>query len=240
MIRIHFCFYHARCITPLQAVKRKTEMRIAILGVGNVGWALARAWAKAGHDIVLGLRDTTRHQAQIAETRAQAMSLSKAAASGDVIVLALPWTAAETALAGPGDLSGRIVIDAMKQIARTADGPDLDRGHTTSGAETVATWLPGARIVKTLNQCGAQVMANNAAMSHRPAMFMASDDASAKAIVAPLLYDLGFDPMDAGNLAKASLRESLAMVWINQSVMRGKGRNWALAALPNPAQQDTP
>jgi 8-hydroxy-5-deazaflavin:NADPH oxidoreductase len=216
--------------------KGKTKMRIAILGAGKVGSALARAWAKAGHDIVLGLRDATRHEALIADTGARAMPLAKAAASGDVIVLALPWTAAETALADLGDLSGKIVIDAMNPIARAADGPNLDRGHTTSGAETVAAWLPGARIVKTLNQCGAEIMANNVAMSHRPAMFMASDDAAAKATVAPLLADLGFDPMDAGNLAKARLLEPLAMVWINQAVMRGKGRNWAFAALPNPAQ----
>jgi predicted dinucleotide-binding enzyme len=45
----------------------------------------------------------------------------------------------------------------------------------------VASWLPGARVVKTLNQVGAEIMANNASMPHRPVMFMASDDPQAKA-----------------------------------------------------------
>jgi predicted dinucleotide-binding enzyme len=62
-------------------------------------------------------------------------------------------------------------------------------------------------------------------------MFMAGDDDAAKAQVALLLTDLGFQPFDAGGLVRARLLEPLALVWINQALMRGKGRNWALAAV---------
>jgi predicted dinucleotide-binding enzyme len=62
-------------------------------------------------------------------------------------------------------------------------------------------------------------------------MFMAGDDAEAKASVAAVLSDLGFEPLDAGDMTKARLLEPFGMVWINQALLRGKGRNWAFAAV---------
>ena len=60
---------------------------------------------------------------------------------------------------------------------------------------------------------------------------MAGNDEAAKAAVATLLNDLGFEPFDAGGLTKARILEPFAMVWINQALFRGKGRNWAFAAI---------
>ncbi len=74
-------------------------------------------------------------------------------------------------------------------------------------------------------------MADTSNLPHPPVMFMAGDDAAAKVDVASLLTDLGFDPQDAGDLRKARLLEPFALVWINQAVARGKGRNWAFAAI---------
>ena len=62
-------------------------------------------------------------------------------------------------------------------------------------------------------------------------MFMAGDDGGAKTVVAGILADLGFEPLDAGGIAAARLLEPLAMVWINQALVRGHGRDWALAAV---------
>jgi hypothetical protein len=86
-------------------------------------------------------------------------------------------------------------------------------------------------VVKTLNQVGAEMMADNAALPHRPVMFMAGNNATAKAQVAALLADLGFEPLDAGDVTKSRILEPLAMVWINQALFRGKGRKWAFAAV---------
>jgi predicted dinucleotide-binding enzyme len=208
-------------------------MRIAIVGTGNVGGAIARGLKGKGHAVTLGARDPDGAgvKALAQATGATIAPPAEAAQRAEIVILALPWGVAEDAVKALGNLSGKVVIDCMNPIGRTAAGMGLTVGHTTSGAEVVAGWLPGAHVVKTLNQVGAEIMADNTALAHRPVMFMAGNDAAAKATVATLLADLGFDPMDAGDITKARLLEPFAMVWINQAILRGKGRNWAFAAV---------
>jgi 8-hydroxy-5-deazaflavin:NADPH oxidoreductase len=150
-----------------------------------------------------------------------------AATNAEIIFLALPWQVAETAIKDLGDLSGKIVIDCMNPLGMVNGALGLMVGHTTSGREIVAGWLPGARVVKTLNQVGAEIIADAAHMPQQPVMVMAGDDAAAKSAVAILLADLGFISLDAGDITKARLLEPLGMVWINQALLRGKGRDWA-------------
>ena len=208
-------------------------MRIAIIGTGNVGGALAQGLAGKGHDLVLGARrpDAPEVAALAAATGATAALPDAAAAGADLVILALPWSGAEAAVRGLGDLSGRIVIDCMNPLGMTADGLGLTMGHTTSGGETVAGWLPGARVVKTLNQVGAYLMARNDHLPLRPVMFMAGDDPAAKQVVAGLLAALGFAPQDAGGLARSRLLEPFGMLWINQTLAQGMGRDGAFATV---------
>lgn len=208
-------------------------MRIAIIGTGNVGSAIARGLTGKGHEVVLGARDPQAADvaALATETGATAVAPEAAAAAGDVVILALPWGVAEPAVRALGNLSGKTVIDCMNPLGMVGGALGLTVGHTTSGGELVASWLPGAQVVKTLNQVGAEIMAKNDHLPHRPMQFMAGDDAAAKAQVAVLLHDLGFDALDAGDITKARLVEPFGMVWINQALFRGKGRNWAFAVV---------
>lgn len=206
-------------------------MRIAIIGTGNVGGAIARGLRGRGHDLILGARDLAGASGLANETGAQVSPPAEAAKGADIVILALPWAAAEAAVRDLGDLAGQTVVDCMNPIGRTAGGMGLTVGHTTSGGEVVQGWLPGAHVVKTLNQVGAEIMADTARLPHRPVMFMAGNDTDAKAKVGQMLTDLGFEALDAGDITKARLLEPLGMVWINQALMRGKGRNWAFAAV---------
>lgn len=208
-------------------------MRIAIIGTGKVGSSLARGWARAGHHLVLGVRDAADHRAAALaeETKAERKTPADAAAAAGIIVLALPWAAAESAVKALGDLSGKIIIDCMNPLAMQNGVLGLERGFSTSGAEMLAGWIPATRIVKTLNQVGAELMSDNADLPHRPVMFLAGNDDTAKASVSALLIDLGFEPLDAGDLTKARLLEPFGMLWISQALMRGKGRDWAFAAV---------
>jgi predicted dinucleotide-binding enzyme len=208
-------------------------MRVAIIGTGNVGSAIARGLTGKGHNVLLGARDPQAADvaALASETGATAMPPAAAAAAGDVVVLALPWGAAETAVKALGPLTGKAVIDCMNPLGMVNGALGLMLGHSTSGGEIVQAWLPGAHVVKTLNQVGAEIMAKNDHLPHRPVMFMAGNDDAAKAQVAALLTDLGFEALDAGDLTKSRLLEPFGMVWINQALFRGKGRTWAFAAV---------
>lgn len=215
-------------------------MHIAIIGTGQVGSALARGLKGSRHTVCLGARDPAAKQAiDLAdETGARLRPPAKAAADAEMVILALPWAVAEAAIAPLGDLAGKIVIDCMNPLGMVDGALGLTVGHTQSGGEIVADWLPDARVVKTLNQTGAEILGTARSHPHRPAMFMAGDDPEAKNAASELLTDLGFQPMDAGGIQMARLLEPHAMVWINQAIIRDKGRNWAFCAVD--ADDDNP
>jgi predicted dinucleotide-binding enzyme len=207
-------------------------MRIAILGTGNVGRAIAKGLAGSDFDVTLGARDpkgaAVRELAFVVGARIARMR--EATTRADLVILALPWAAAVQALASLGSLAGKVVIDCMNPLGMIDGVLGLTVGHTTSGGEMVQSWLPEARVVKTLNQVGAEIMARNDHLALRPVQFMAGDDDAAKADARRVVEALGFEVMDAGGLIQARILEPLAMVWINQALFRGKGRDWALAA----------
>lgn len=208
-------------------------MNIAIIGAGAVGGALARALSRTPHSVTLGVRDPkgAAAQALAAETGATLAGPAEATADAGLVILALPWAAVEETLGALGDLTGRIVVDCTNPLGMVDGALGLLIGHGESGGERVARWAVGARVVKTLNQVGAEMMADNAGLAVRPAMFMAGDDMAAKAVVASLLAEIGFAPFDAGGVAAARLLEPFGMLWINQAILRGKGRDWAFAVV---------
>lgn len=208
-------------------------MNIAIVGTGNVGSAIAQGLAGKGHRLVLGVRDIQAADAiaLAARTGARLAVPAEAAKDAEIVILALPWAVAEEAVRALGPLAGKVVIDCMNPLGMVDGALGLTIGHSTSGGERVAAWLPQAHVVKTLNQVGAEIMARNDQLPHRPVMFMAGNDEAAKARVGTLLEALGFAPLDAGDITKSRLLEPFGMVWINQSLFRGKGRQWAFAAV---------
>lgn len=207
-------------------------MRIAIIGTGNVGGAIAKGLKGKGHQVILGVRNPSApDSSELAkQTGSSLASPAEAAAKSELIILALPWATAKDAIKSLGNLSDKIVIDCMNPLGMVNGALGLAIGHTTSAGEMVQSWLPNAKVVKTLNQVGAEMMANNSKLSLRPVMFMAGNDEASKTSVGQVLKDLGFDALDAGDLTKARILEPFAMVWINQALFRGKGRNWAFAA----------
>jgi predicted dinucleotide-binding enzyme len=208
-------------------------MKIAVIGAGNVGSALGTGWAGAGHAIIFGVRDVNKPELKslCAQIGATAAPSADAVRQGDVVVLTLPWNTAEAAVKSLGDLTGKIVIDTMNPLAMKDGTLGLERGFTTSAGEAVASWLPGAKVVKTFNQVGADMMTQGHAFATPPVMFLAGDDDAAKRTVGVLVGELGFEPLDAGGLKQARILEPFAMVWINQALARGFGRDWAFGVI---------
>lgn len=200
-------------------------MTIAILGAGSVGQALAGRFKAAGRSYLYGARDTAERE----ELAPHSAPAKEAVARAGMVLLAVQYPKAEAALKGAGDLTGKIVIDATNPLQMTDDWLALSVGHTSSGAEDLARRFPEARFVKCFNQTGAENLADPGRLEARPAMFVAGDDEDARAQVRDLAEACGFEAIDAGPLKTARLLEPLAMLWIEQALKRGQGRDFAFA-----------
>lgn len=204
-------------------------MKIAIIGAGNVGGTLGRGWAKTGHEIVFGVRDTSDAKLKdllaAASGRAKAASVKDAVAAADVIALTVPWDAAQDALKKAGNLNGKILLDCTNPLK--ADLSGLTVGFSTSGGEQVAAWAPGARVVKIFNTTGASNMASPVYPGGASMMLYCGDDTAAKKTAAQLATDLGFEAYDAGPLQQARLLEPFALTWIHLAVFQKMGTGFA-------------
>jgi predicted dinucleotide-binding enzyme len=208
-------------------------MKIAIIGAGNVGGTLGKAWAKKGHEIFFGVQrpqeEKTRQLVGALGPRAQAGTVAAAAAFGEVIVLATPWPAAQAAIRAAGNLSGKTLIDCTNPLKPDLSG--LEVGFTTSAAEQVASWAKGANVFKAFNTTGFNNMADPVINGTRLVMFVCGDNEAVKPTVLRLVADVGFDAVDAGKLIVARLLEPLAMLWIHLAFASPLGRDFGFALL---------
>ena len=161
--------------------------------------------------------------------KARAGTPAEAAAFADIIVLATPWPSTEAAIRSMGSLKGKVVLNSTNPLTRGPDGIGLEIGHAISGGEKVQGWAAGASVFKALNTTGFGDMANPDFKGVKSVMFVAGDDAAKKPQVIDLVGQLGFEVVDAGPLRNARLLEAHALLWIDLSLARGQGRDFAFA-----------
>jgi 8-hydroxy-5-deazaflavin:NADPH oxidoreductase len=182
-------------------------MRIGIIGAGRIGGNAARLFAAAGHDVLVSFaRDPGRLEELATDIGGRAGSPRDAAEFGEVVMLSAPWLLIDDVLAQAGPLDGRIVIDTTNQFGR--DGWE-DLGGRTA-AQVNAARMPGARYTKAFNTMtsGFQEEAAGRIGPDRVVMFLCGDDAEAKRVVAGLIDDAGFTPVDMGGTADAAPMEA--------------------------------
>jgi predicted dinucleotide-binding enzyme len=182
-------------------------VRVGVIGAGRIGGGAARLLARAGHEVMLSFsRDPGRLRAQAEEIGARAGTPAEAAAFGDVVILAVPWPAIDDAVAQAGSLVGKVVIDTTNPFG--SGGWEVPAGRTTTQVNQER--LAGAKVVKSFNTLTAAFQQDAAGRTgaDRVAMFLAGDDAEAKATVARLIDDAGFDPVDAGTAAQSGILEA--------------------------------
>lgn len=194
-------------------------MRIGIIGAGRIGQAAATRLLAAGHEVAIA---NSRGPETLGETvaglgaGAHAVTPTEAASFGDVVLVAIPVRAIDELPAA--EFAGRIVIDANNYYPdRDGRIAELDAGTTTS-SELLAMALPGARIVKALNTIYYERLRQENRPAGDPARLaipLAGDDAEAKRIVAGLIDDMGFDPVDAGALADGARQQPGTAVYNN-------------------------
>ena len=184
-------------------------MRIAIIGAGNVGRALAASLTRAGHDVTITAAHREHAEEAATETGATAGSSNVEAARGaQLVVLAVPATSIGRIAGDMGSsLDGKVVIDVTNRPTPTADGV------ATSIAEELQDQIPAAHVVKAFNTAFASRQANAEVGGIAADGFVAADDSTAKQTVLDVVESIGFRPVDAGSLASARTLEGMA--WLN-------------------------
>jgi len=182
-------------------------MRIAIVGPGRIGGNAARLLLGTGHEIRLsfsrdpaGLEALARELGQGASTGSPA----DAVASAEVVVVSVPWSVLPVALEQMGPLDGRIVIDTTNQFG---PGPKPAEGQTAASFN--AGRMPGARYTKSFNTLTAAFQAEAAKRTgdERVVQWLCGED-DAKQVVAGLIEDAGYVPVDLGGTADCAVMEA--------------------------------
>ena len=184
------------------AAAESKPMKIGMIGSGNVGSALGRVWARAGHQVMFSsrhLEDDKRLAADIG-ANARAGTPREAAAFGDVLVFAVPYGALpELGQALRDSIKGKVVIDACNPFPRR-DGEIAERAREKGAGLMSAELLPGARIVRAFNAVGADRMGQAHEKPGRVGMPIAGDDEEALDIASTLIREIGFEPVRIGGL----------------------------------------
>ncbi|MEO1041458.1 MAG: NAD(P)-binding domain-containing protein [Pseudomonadota bacterium] len=193
-------------------------MIIGILGAGSVGRALAGLIRNAGHEPLISERTPSEDTA----------SFQDAAEAGEVVIIAVPYTATQTLLPPlAGALAAKTVVDATNPL--NDDWSPKVLGAQTSAAEEIAKLLPGAHVVKAFNTVFADVMASEklTRLGVRVTGFVASDHDGARRQVADLADGMGLAPVETGPLATARYLEAMAHLNIAIAVGQSGGTDAA-------------
>lgn len=178
-------------------------MTVAILGHGNVGGALARAFSAKGVRVVVAIdpNRTDEIPAWIPVSKCNVAAPIEACSQTDILVLAIPFGAVEEAITPLSKaLMGKTVIDCTNPV-----GPDLTHGLKSlcSGSEHLQSLLPQSHVVKCFSVYGFENLEEPPQSTPRPAMFLCGDSQVAKSVVSELASLVGWEPVDVGPLRQA-------------------------------------
>lgn len=191
----------------LSAAHAQSEpLKIGIIGTGNIGGALARHWAGAGHELVI----SSRHPEELVELadalgpRVRAATPAEAAEFGNVVLVSVPYAAMpQIGRDYAATLAGKIVLDTGNPIV-SRDGAMAIEALLKGSGIASAEFLPGARLVRAFNCISASSLANDGNREpERLAIPLAGDDAEALEVAQRLVDDAGFDSVVVGSLERA-------------------------------------
>ena len=209
-------------------------MNITFIGAGQVGAPLAARLAEAGHAVVLaeGKEGSASVAAALGRSaRLTARPLADAVRGAEIVFLATPFAAIESVVRPLAEaLAGKILVDCTNPV-----GPGLTHGLKSerSGSQLLQSLAPGASVVKAFTIYGFENFEDPSypAYEVKPAMLFCGDDPAAKARVAALITECGFEPLDVGGLVQALHLEHMTLLWVRMVRAGGHSPHLVWAAL---------
>jgi 8-hydroxy-5-deazaflavin:NADPH oxidoreductase len=208
-------------------------MRYGVLGTGTVGRVLAGRLVEVGHEVRMGSRtpDNEAAAAWAADAGPSAShgTFADAAAFGQTVMNCTGGAVSLAALAAAGaeNLAGKVLIDVSNPLTFETGRLTLTVCNTDSIGEQIQRAHPEARVVKTLNTMGNEVMIHPEQLPGRHCVFMSGDDAEAKQLVAGMLESFGWPPeaiVDLGGIETARGTEMYLVLWIEMMQAGGDRR----------------
>ncbi|PEG33463.1 NADP oxidoreductase [Mycolicibacterium agri] len=203
-------------------------IRISIIGVGNMAGALADRALAGGNAVEIIGRDPVKAQELAAALDGATVGTAGSAPAGDIVVLAVPYASAKAVVGEYGAaLQGKVILDITNPV--TPDFTGFVTPEGSSGAQEIANAAPaGAHVVKAFNTLFSNVLAAGSVEGRPLDVFIAGDDARAKARVAVFVESLGLRPMDTGQLSMARALENVALMQLGLMAHSVKHNNFAL------------
>jgi predicted dinucleotide-binding enzyme len=201
-------------------------MNVTIAGTGNMARAIAVRALAGGHEVSFIGTHVSKAEDLADELSGQGPVRAAEAVDGDILVLAVPYSAAPHVVRQHApELDGTVVIDITNPVGDDFEPLDVELG---SGAQVIAAAAPdGAPVVKAFNTTFAGTLMAGAVAGQPLDVFIAGDDQAAKAKVARLVEDGGLRPIDAGPLRRA--RELEALGFLHMAIQHTRDTLFATA-----------
>jgi 8-hydroxy-5-deazaflavin:NADPH oxidoreductase len=207
-------------------------MKLAFIGIGNVGFAIANNLQKKGHDIIVANNDENSETVKKALEQNPNFSVKKvqeAINETEVIFLATPFQANEEILKSL-KFNGKVLVDCTNPV-----GIGISHGLKSeiSGSEKVQEWAPDAKVVKAFTIYGFENFINSSYPNYnvKPVMMIAGNDSDAKTVVSKINSDLGYETLDTGKLDLALHLEHMTLLWVKMVRRDGHHPNFVWAYL---------
>ena len=207
-------------------------MKLAFIGIGNVGFAIANNLQKKGHEIIIANNDENSETVKKALEQNPNFSVKKvqdAIDEAEIVFLATPFNANEEILKNM-KFNGKILIDCTNPV-----GAGISHGLKSeiSGSEKVQEWAPDAKVVKSFTIYGFENFINSDYPNYnvKPVMIIAGNDTEAKNIVSKINSDMGYETLDTGKLDQALHLEHMTLLWVKMVRRDGHHPNFVWAKL---------
>jgi len=201
-------------------------MKIGIMGVGNIGATLGRAWVKAGHDVVFGVRSTRAPKVlnllDSLDGKAKAQQVTRAIAFADVVLLAIPGTAvAEFVRTYTIELRGKIIVDATNTMGQ----PEMHNMTLLEGS------LPQTPVFRAFNTLAWETLANPVVGGEQADLFFCGQFGAPREKMEELIKDVGLRPIFIGGPETAPLLDQMTRLWFTLVMAEGYSRHTAFRLL---------